>query len=82
MRLIGYAERALEMMIERTSSRVAFGAPILKQGTIRSEIAESRMEIEQARYDIIYITEHKVQPYRSQYNMFIITLFFKYCKNI
>eukprot|EP00111_Clytia_hemisphaerica_P016518 TCONS_00048981-protein len=49
MRLIGYAERALDMMIERTSSRVAFGAPILKQGTIQSDIAESRMEIEQAR---------------------------------
>ncbi len=49
MRLIGVAERALEAMCRRVSSRVAFGRPIAEQGTIRAEIANSRMEIEQAR---------------------------------
>ena len=49
MRLIGMAERALEMMCKRTKERVAFGKPIADQGTIRADIADSRMEIEQAR---------------------------------
>jgi acyl-CoA dehydrogenase len=49
MRLIGQAERALEMMCKRTRKRVAFGKPIAEQGTIRADIADSRMEIEQAR---------------------------------
>src|SRR6266849_3840759 len=49
MRLVGTAERALEAMCRRVSSRVAFGKPIAEQGTIRAEIANSRMEIEQAR---------------------------------
>jgi acyl-CoA dehydrogenase len=49
MRLIGLAERALESMCRRVQSRVAFGRPIAEQGTIRSDIAESRMEIDQAR---------------------------------
>jgi acyl-CoA dehydrogenase len=49
MRLIGSAERALEQMCRRVKARVAFGKPLAEQGTIRADIAESRMDIEQAR---------------------------------
>jgi acyl-CoA dehydrogenase len=49
MRCMGVAERALESMCKRVHSRVAFGKPLAEQGTIRAEIAISRMEIEQAR---------------------------------
>ena len=49
MRCIGVAERALELMCKRVQTRVAFGKPLAEQGTIRADIANSRMEIEQAR---------------------------------
>jgi acyl-CoA dehydrogenase len=49
MRCIGVAERALETMCKRVQGRVAFGKTIAEQGTIRADIAASRMEIEQAR---------------------------------
>jgi acyl-CoA dehydrogenase len=49
MRLIGVAERALEFMCARVKARVAFGRPLADQGTIRAGIAESRLEIDQAR---------------------------------
>jgi acyl-CoA dehydrogenase len=49
MRLIGVAERALETMCRRVKSRVAFGKPLAEHGAIRADIAESRMEIDQAR---------------------------------
>jgi acyl-CoA dehydrogenase len=49
MRCIGMAERALEAMCARVKSRVAFGKPLAEQGTIRAEIAQSRIEIDQAR---------------------------------
>lgn len=49
MRLIGIAERALELMCARVKTRVAFGRPLAEQSTLRSHIAESRMEIDQAR---------------------------------
>ncbi len=49
MRAIGQAERALEAMCNRASERVAFGKPLVEQGVILDAIAESRMEIDQAR---------------------------------
>jgi acyl-CoA dehydrogenase len=49
MRLMGQAERALEMMCKRVKSRVACGRTIAEMGTIRADIAQSRMEIDQAR---------------------------------
>jgi acyl-CoA dehydrogenase len=49
MRLIGVAERALETMVARVKARVAFGKTLAEQGTIRRDIADSRVEIDQAR---------------------------------
>ncbi|MEL7058947.1 MAG: acyl-CoA dehydrogenase family protein [Acidobacteriota bacterium] len=49
MRLIGVAERALELMCRRVEERVAFGRKLSEMGTIRADIATSRLEIEQAR---------------------------------
>jgi len=49
MRLIGVAERSLELLITRGMDRVAFGKPIADRGVIRQWIAESRMAIDQAR---------------------------------
>ncbi len=49
MRAIGVAERALETMCKRVESRVAFGKKLAEQGSIMADIANSRMEIEQAR---------------------------------
>jgi acyl-CoA dehydrogenase len=49
MRCIGVAERAVETMCKRVQARVAFGKPLAEQGTLRADIARSRMEIEQAR---------------------------------
>ncbi|QOR68339.1 acyl-CoA dehydrogenase [Cytobacillus suaedae] len=49
MRLIGAAERALEEMCKRVSGRIAFGKPLANQGVVQEWIAESRIDIEQAR---------------------------------
>jgi acyl-CoA dehydrogenase len=49
MRLIGLAERCLEAMCRRVTARVAFGKTLAEQGTIRADIAESRMDLDQAR---------------------------------
>jgi acyl-CoA dehydrogenase len=49
MRLIGMAERALDAMVRRANERVAFGRPLSEQGVVQQQIAESRIEIEQAR---------------------------------
>ena len=49
MRTIGVAERALEEMCKRAQSRVAFGARLSDMGSVRQDIAKSRIEIDQAR---------------------------------
>ncbi|MEO7744467.1 MAG: acyl-CoA dehydrogenase family protein [Usitatibacter sp.] len=49
MRLIGVAERALELMCRRVKSRVAFGKPIAEHGVTLERIAEARIKIDQAR---------------------------------
>lgn len=49
MRLIGVAERALELMCKRAKKRTAFGKHLAEQGVIRQWIAESRLAIDQAR---------------------------------
>lgn len=49
MRLIGAAERALELLCKRIHKRVAFGKPLANQGVIQEWVADSRIEIEQAR---------------------------------
>ena len=49
MRALGAGERALAMMVSRTQERVAFGKPLSDQSSVRERIAESRIELEQAR---------------------------------
>ncbi|ALG13153.1 acyl-CoA dehydrogenase family protein [Kibdelosporangium phytohabitans] len=49
MRLIGMAERAIELMCKRAVSRTAFGKPIAQQGVVQDWIAESRVRVEQLR---------------------------------
>lgn len=49
MRVLGMAERGLELLTGRSLERVAFGSPLASQGVIREWIAESRLAIEQAR---------------------------------
>jgi acyl-CoA dehydrogenase len=54
MRAIGVAEKALELMCKRSLSRTAFGRTLAEQGVVRQQIAESRMEIDQARLYTLY----------------------------
>jgi acyl-CoA dehydrogenase len=49
MRALGVAERALSLMVSRSKHRVAFGKPLAEQGLVQSDIAESRLAIDQAR---------------------------------
>jgi acyl-CoA dehydrogenase len=49
MRLLGMAERAIDLMVRRARSRVAFGRTLGEQGVVREQIAQSRIEVEQAR---------------------------------
>ena len=49
MRMIGVAERAMDLMVARAKERVAFGKTLAEQGVVQEAIALSRIEIEQAR---------------------------------
>jgi acyl-CoA dehydrogenase len=49
MRAIGAAQRALELMCQRVTQRIAFGKPLAEQGIVQEWIAQSQLEIEQAR---------------------------------
>jgi len=49
MRLLGMAERAIDLMCERAIARTAFGKPLARQGVVQQQIAKSRIEVEQAR---------------------------------
>ncbi|MEN2418132.1 acyl-CoA dehydrogenase family protein [Streptomyces rimosus] len=49
MRLIGMAERAIELMCRRAVSRTAFGKPLARQGVVRQWIADARVAVEQLR---------------------------------
>ncbi|MFD4250070.1 acyl-CoA dehydrogenase family protein [Amycolatopsis thermoflava] len=59
MRALGAAERALALLVRRAQDRVAFGASLAEQGVVRQQIAESRLEIEQARL-LCYRASHVI----------------------
>lgn len=59
MRAIGQAERALDLLIERANSREVFGSKLVDKDVIREWIAESRLEIEQARL-LTLLAAHKI----------------------
>ena len=65
MRAIGMAERALDLMVERARTREAFGGPLADQGLVRAAIAESRMQIDQARL-LVLDTAHADRHRRRQ----------------
>ena len=70
MRAIGAAERALDLLCRRAQQREAFGGPLADQGLVRQAIAESRVEIDQARLYVQQaawlIDQHGVKGARQQ----------------
>jgi acyl-CoA dehydrogenase len=70
MRAIGMAERALSLLTDRAKTRVAFGGPLIEQGTVQDLIARSRIEIEQARLLVLktawLIDQHGAKGARTE----------------
>ncbi|KAJ7522561.1 hypothetical protein O6H91_18G017300 [Diphasiastrum complanatum] len=54
MRLVGVAERAIQMMVKRAVERKAFGKSLSEHGAFASEVAECRLDIEQARLTVLH----------------------------
>ena len=65
MRAIGMAERALGLMVDRAKSRVAFGKHLSEQGTVQELIAQSRIDIDQARL-LVYKTAWLIDEYGAK----------------
>src|SRR5271166_788577 len=65
MRAIGMAERALGLMVDRAKSRVAFGKHLSDQGVVRELIAQSRIDIDQARL-LVYKTAWLIDKYGAK----------------
>ena len=65
MRAIGMAERALALMTDRAKSRVAFGKHLARQGVVQEAIAQSRIEIDQARL-YVYQTAWLIDRYGAK----------------
>ena len=65
MRGIGQAERALDLLIDRAEEREAFGSKLIDKDVLRAQIAESRIEIEQARL-LTLSTAHKIDQYGAK----------------
>jgi acyl-CoA dehydrogenase len=59
MRAIGMSERAIDLMVDRARTREAFGRPLADQGLVRAAIAESRMQVDQARL-LVLATAHAI----------------------
>jgi acyl-CoA dehydrogenase len=70
MRAIGMAERALALMVDRAKTRVAFGKPLVEQSNVLDLIAQSRIEIDQARLHVYnaawLIDQHGAKGARSE----------------
>eukprot|EP00301_Raphidiophrys_heterophryoidea_P011563 c1769_g1_i1.p1 GENE.c1769_g1_i1~~c1769_g1_i1.p1 ORF type:complete len:417 (-),score=112.26 c1769_g1_i1:152-1402(-) len=65
MRAIGCGERMLEALCARAVSRVAFGKPLAQQGTVLRDIADSRMELDQARLYVMHAA-HKMDRFGNK----------------
>ena len=65
MRLIGMAERALELLCKRIQARTAFGKPLAQQGALRQDVARSRVAIDQARLLTMYAA-HRMDTVGNQ----------------
>jgi acyl-CoA dehydrogenase len=65
MRVVGMAERAIDLMCRRAAGRIAFGKPLAGQGVVRAQVAEARLAVDQARL-LVLQTAWKIDRYGAQ----------------